>query len=187
MKTSYKVKPLSRDNIRKIAKKIRAICGIEDRQQFPVIEFLEFILEKFGYIYDICPKSELQSEYAKTIPAQKVVKIREDVYERAIQGRPRDIFTIAHEIGHALLHDNLQEIALARNDENIKAFEKPEWQANTFAGELIAPSDTLEGLDVEEIADLYKCSLQVAEIQLDNYHKLKKATKRLESLVTIDS
>lgn len=174
MNSSYKVKPLSRANIRKIAKKIRAICGIGDRQAFPVIEFLEFILEKFGYIYEICPKSELQSEYAKTIPSEKVVKIREDVYERAIKGNPRDIFTIAHEIGHALLHDNLQEIALARSDENVKTYEKPEWQANTFAGELIATSDSLEGLEIEEIADLYRCSLQVAEIQLDNFQKLKK-------------
>ena len=48
--------------------------------------------------------------------------IREDVYERAIQGVPRDIFTIAHEIGHAILHDDIQEIALARNDEKINMY-----------------------------------------------------------------
>lgn len=171
METFYKVKPLSRKNIREIAKKIRKICGIKDKQEFPVVIFLEFILEKFDYIYDICPKSELQSEYAKTIPSQKVMKIREDVYERAIQGVPRDIFTIAHEIGHAILHDDIQEIALARNDEKIKAFENPEWQANTFAGELIAPSDSVIGLKIEEIANIYNCSLQVAEIQLNNCYK----------------
>lgn len=171
MESTYKVKPLSRRNIREIAKKIRMICGIEDRQEFPVIIFLEFILEKFGYVYDICPKSELQSEYAKTIPSQKVLKIRQDVYERAIQGVPRDIFTIAHEIGHAILHDDIEEIALARNDEEIKPFENPEWQANTFAGELIAPSDTVNGLKIDEIARIYRCSLQVAEIQLKNCFK----------------
>ena len=99
------------------------------------------------------------------------MKIREDVYERATMGVPRDIFTIAHEIGHALLHDDIEEIALARNDENIKAYENPEWQANTFAGELIAPSDTVKGLSVEEIASIYNCSLQVAEIQLNHCNK----------------
>ena len=53
------------------------------------------------------------------------------MYKRQIQGVPRDIFTIAHEIGHAILHDDIEEIALARNDEEIKPFENPEWQANT--------------------------------------------------------
>lgn len=171
METFYKVKPLSRKKIREIAKKIRKICGIQDNQEFPVIIFLEFVLEKFDYTYDICPKSELKSEYAKTIPSQKILKIRQDVYERAINRVPRDIFTIAHEIGHAILHDDIQEIALARNDEEIKAYENPEWQANTFAGELIAPSDTVRGLDIEEIANIYNCSLQVAEIQLNNCYK----------------
>ena len=99
------------------------------------------------------------------------MKIRQDVYERAIQGVPRDIFTIAHEIGHAILHDDIEEIALARNDEEIKPFENPEWQANTFAGELIAPSDSVIGLKIEEIANIYNCSLQVAEIQLNNCYK----------------
>ena len=171
MESSYKVKPLSRSSIRNVAKYIRKICGIQDKQEFPVIVFMEFILDKFDYIYDICHKSELKSEYAKTIPSEKIIQIREDVYERAIQGIPRDIFTIGHEIGHAILHDDIKEIALARADEKINAFENPEWQANTFAGELIAPSDTLKDMTIEEIMNTYNCSLQVAEIQYSNCNK----------------
>ena len=170
MEASFKAQPLSRKFIRNLAKQVRLLCDIKDNQEFPVIKFMEFLLSKFDYTYHICQKEELQSEYAKTIPAKKIMMIREDVYERAVSGVPRDIFTIAHEIGHAVLHD-IDTIALARNDEKIKAYENPEWQANTFAAELIAPSDIVKNLSIDEIVNIYNCSYQVAEIQLQNSNK----------------
>ena len=35
---------------------------------------------------------------------ENCIKIREDVYERAIKGYGRDRFTLAHELGHFLMH-----------------------------------------------------------------------------------
>ena len=95
------------------------------------------------------------------------MKIREDVYERAVNESPRDLFTICHEFGHALLHDSASSIELARGKESVKAYEDPEWQANTFAAELLAPSDVIVGMSIEEVAEVYKCSMQVAKIQLE--------------------
>ena len=164
---SYKARPLSRKNIRKITRLIRESIGISDEEAFPVIPFLESALAKFGYNYDICEEEELRDNYALTIPSKKILKIREDVYLRAMNNVPRDLFTISHEFGHAFLHDN-DTIALARGEEKIKAYEDPEWQANTFAAELMAPSDAVRGMSIEEIMRKYNCSKQVAEIQSHN-------------------
>ena len=160
---SYKAIPLSRKNIRKIARLIRESIGISDEEAFPVIPFLERALDKFDYNYDICEEEELRNNYALTIPSKKILKIREDVYLRAMNNVPRDLFTISHEF----LHDN-DTIALARGEEKIKAYEDPEWQANTFAAELMAPSYAVRGMSIEEIMRKYNCSKQVAEIQSRN-------------------
>ena len=164
---SFKATPLSRKNIRKIARLIRESIGVSDKEAFPVIPFLESVLKKFDYDYDICEESELKDKYAVTIPSKRLMKIREDVYLGAMNNNPRDLFTIAHEFGHAFLHDT-DTIVLARGEEGIKAYENPEWQANTFAAELLAPSDAIEGIDIEEIMRRYNCSKKVAEIQAHN-------------------
>ena len=164
---SYKAIPLSRKKIREITKLIRKSLNIPDNSSFPIIVFLERIIDKFGYDYDICEENELKYDYAITIPSKKQLKIREDVYLRAINNVPRDLFTIAHEIGHALLHDN-DTIVLARSEDKVRAYEDPEWQANTFAAELMVPSDVITGMDIEDIMQTYNCSKAVAEIQLCN-------------------
>ena len=166
---SYKAIPLSRKNIRKIARLIRESIGISDEEAFPVIPFLERALDKFDYNYDICEEEELRDNYALTIPSKKILKIREDVYLRAMNNVPRDLFTISHEFGHAFLHDN-DTIALARGEEKIKAYEDPEWQANTFAAELMAPYYLIYNMSVEEISRGCGMSYTASKIQYSKYH-----------------
>ena len=164
MESSYKAEPLSRKKIREITKYLRKLCGISMKQEFPVVKFMECLLEKFEYTYEICSEEELPKDYARTIPSEKILQVREDVYMKAVNGNGRHIFTIAHEIGHVILHD-FETVSFARADEKIKVYEDPEWQANTFAGELIAPADVLEDLSIDEIVEKYNCSIQVALIQ----------------------
>ncbi|MCM3625603.1 hypothetical protein HN020_14990 [Brevibacillus borstelensis] len=61
-------------------------------------------------------------------------------------------------------------IALARNEkeEEIPAFKNPEWQANTFAAELLAPPHIIKGLSAAEVALTCGVSKDVASIQLKN-------------------
>ncbi len=162
---SYKAIPLSRKNIQNMTNRLRKIFEISLDEAFPIVEFLEKIIPEFGYTIEICEPYEMQKEYALTLPEEKVLKIREDVYIGAAKENPRDLFTIAHEIGHIFLHDS-KSIALARSDYKIKKFEDPEWQANTFAAELLVPSNVIKSKTIEEIVKTYKCSRKVAEIQL---------------------
>lgn len=71
------------------------------------------------------------------MPQDSLIILREDVYEGAHEGNGRDRMTVAHEIGHLLMHKN---IAFARAERvEIRAFESSEWQAKCFSGELLSP------------------------------------------------
>lgn len=84
----------------------------------------------------------------------------------------RDRFTIAHEIGHFILHKpGMIELARTQTVQDIPIYKKPEWQANTFAGELLAPPQVIRGLSLEEVSSSCGVSLQVSEIQLKNMNK----------------
>ncbi|MBB6285304.1 ImmA/IrrE family metallo-endopeptidase [Geobacillus subterraneus] len=164
----YVAKATSRINIRELTNTIRKLLGLYEERYFPIIEFLEFGL---GYIfpdfsYEIVSPLDMKSDYGVTYPQTNKIKLREDVYENAIAGSPRDRFTVAHEIGHLIMH-RPGSIALARsqNAEIIPTYKDPEWQANTFAAELLAPPHLIVGLSIKEIAISCGVSLEVARIQ----------------------
>ena len=101
-----------------------------------------------------------------TNPATKTIKIREDVYDRACEGHGRDRFTLAHELGHYLLHDDVT-VGLARSGDgaSVVTYCDPEWQANAFAGELLMPHDLIQNMSIGEIAAQCKVSYSAAELQ----------------------
>src|SRR5690554_4390644 len=94
-------KPMSRKKIRKFANMIRSACNKEKTHEFPVVHFLENIMPIIceDFIYDIVEDHELDCE-ARAFPNCHEIRIRKSVYEGAYYGNPRDLFTIAHEIGH---------------------------------------------------------------------------------------
>ena len=89
------------------------------------------------------------------------------MYLRAVSGEGRDRLTIAHEVGHLFLHDN-DSIALCRLDpsEKLKPYEDPEWQANAFAGELLASSYLISEMTGGEVSKRCGVSASAAAIQL---------------------
>lgn len=162
------VTPMSRKNLREIANGFRAICGLEDRLYFPIVQFIEFVLPELGYDYEYVPVKEMGNAYGVTHTGMRVMKIREDVYERAINGNPRDRFTLCHELGHFLLHTP-ERVSFARGE--VPAYMRPEWQANAFAGELMAPYRLVVNMMPQEIADKCGMSYTAAKIQFNCYHK----------------
>lgn len=161
--------PRSRISIREYATLVRKSLDIENAFEFPIMFFLEHVLEEIfeGFCYDIVPDEEMGNRAGETFPELNLIKIKESVYEGALRGNPRDRFTIAHEIGHLFLH-RPGSVSYARADKKIKPYQDPEWQANTFAGELLVPMDLIRGLSANHIADKCKVSFQVANIQLNS-------------------
>src|SRR5579859_7001348 len=138
---SFVVPPLSRRKIREYADRIRQQLAIGE-PYFPIVEVVELVLPNVipGFVLDICDEAEMTEQFGRgchgmTFPDEKVMHIREDIYQRARRGEGRDRLTFAHELAHLLLHSG-QRFA-RRATQNTKPFMQSEWQANCFAGELL--------------------------------------------------
>lgn len=159
---------MSRRNLREFVDEFRKMFGMENVLYFPIVKFIEWILPELGFDYEIVAAKEMGNAYGVTHTGMRVMKIREDVYEGAVRGNPRDRFTLCHELGHFLLHTP-DRVSFARG--YIPTYMNPEWQANVFAGELLAPCKLVRGMTPQEIADKCGMSLTAAQIQYKEYHK----------------
>ncbi|WP_214889816.1 ImmA/IrrE family metallo-endopeptidase [Exiguobacterium sp. s142] len=170
----YKTKPRSRKDLRMFAYILRQALGYSDLARLDIVRVLEHDLVKvFGddFEYEVVEVDEME-EYAICLPDLCKIIIREDVYVEAAKGYVRHRFTIAHEIGHLFLHHDVKKLArIGGKLPDLKVFENPEWQANEFAGEFLAPSHLIGNLSVEEIATTFNVSKQVAIKRYNNVRK----------------
>lgn len=162
------VAPMSRKRIREFALEIRKSLGFKEIYEFPIVEFIEWYLPKMGLEYEIKPVCEMNDTYGLTNTGNATLCLREDVYEGAVRGNPRDRFTLCHELGHFLLHTP-DRVSFARGD--IPTYCNAEWQANTFAGEILAPYNLVCCMTPDEIACKCKMSYQAATIQYQSCRK----------------
>lgn len=146
---------ISRKGIRSFVKYVRELCGFQDSVYFPVVEFFELKLPELvdDFTYEIVEYESMKDKEGETIPSRNLIKIREDVYDKAIAGDGRARFTILHEVGHLLMHDN-DRVALCRasGSATMKTYEDPEWQADVFAGEMLMAEHLIKNMSVDEIA-----------------------------------
>lgn len=166
------VPPLSLKQIRKRCELIRTIFDIPLNAPVDIVKVFEYILTQIGVEFEIVPKHEMGTKHGETIPSENRIRIREDVYERACNGYGRDRLTMAHELGHLLLH-RAETITFAREDGDIPPYKDPEWQAIAFAGELLAPYEYIKDMSVIDIASHYGITEKAASIQ----RRRKKVSK----------
>jgi len=137
--------------------------------KFPIMRLLERISK---YV----PGSDFKVEedfyfkdgvHAETDVVNRLIRIRESVYDSACDGNGRDRMTITHEIGHLLLVCEFG-FTLQRNfsKREVLPFEDPEWQAKCFAGELLAPSHLIGGMTAGQVATTFGVSYEAAQVQL---------------------
>lgn len=171
---SFKAKPRSIKDIIEKAELIRTVTEMAmdtKTEQFPILHFAEIIIPQIAedFTFVIGSKEEMGNNLGLTDIKEKTITIREDVYENAYNGNGRDLFTIAHEVGHVLLHSeqNIQQLART-NKETIKPYENPEWQADTFAAELLMPASMITEDDtVFTVARRFGVSYSAARIRLN--------------------
>lgn len=174
---STKAEPRSKQKIEAEVEQFRRNCKLVSikGKATDVLKILDLSSEVYGYEYQVVEDDKLSDNvYAETDLIQKKIYIKESVYNRAAEGSTRDRFTIAHEIGHIIMHTN--RIIVCRGEE-IKKYEYPEWQADHFAAELLVPVFHINDLSVEEIADKYKVSKKVAQIRKNRANSLKIPAK----------
>lgn len=103
----------------------------------------------------------------------------------------REIFTLAHEIGHVILHMNKGESFI---DDNItisgRSTDEKEQEANYFAACLLMPADDVERFLDLELADFSKRGLpamDIARIMSEFNVSFDMALNRLENLEKINT
>ncbi len=158
--------PISRKDIRMMAKKIRIIEKSNGKYFFDIVHFLEVTLPKIDPSFTFLVKTirEMGECHGLTYPDRNEIQIREDVYERACEGSGRDRLTMAHELFHLLYHGK-ENISYARSG-SIETYRNPEWQADAFGGELLIPYDLVIGMNPHQVAIECQVSLAAAKCQL---------------------
>lgn len=165
----YKAEPLSNEIIIDITQQLRKLLRCKPNTPLDIIAILEYAMPELDKNFDFVIKeaSEMKLDtHAYTDPQLNQIVIRDDIYERARRGEGRDRFTIAHEIGHYILHNkNIIPLTRVYPNEKIKVYENIEWQADAFAGELLCPSCAIADMDILAISQVYGVSIKAATAQ----------------------
>lgn len=154
--------------------KAAAAARAKARQHLPssssiavdIVRLLDKLNDTGAISMEICEFKDMPHEYAKARPATGELYVRMDTYLNAANGAPRDRFTLAHELGHLILHaDVVPEFAFSQSPSNHDFREDAEWQANEFAAWfLVDPTQKEKIKTPRDIAHNFKVSHEVAGI-----------------------
>ena len=167
---------MSRGTIRAYADKIRTFLGFGTKDYIHIPKLFDklsvFLNERgFEFDYEVLPDDDKifeNKEEAFTDMITGIIYIKESVMEEACRrSYRRGTFTLAHELGHYLLHYLQYDVKLARvSDEiNVPIYCDPEWQADTFASEFLMAFDECVHMSAEEIRKTYHVSRKAAEVR----------------------
>lgn len=149
---------------------------------FDVMQYLEFHMVT-EHEFDYAVRDLGYGVWAET--RQKMVTLSPQTYEKAIQGQGFARFTVAHEIGHAVLHQRLLMTKLFHssshgdqlsNTEHFETYCHPEWQANEFAAAVLMPQSGMSLLRqryvrreefLAKVTDVFKVSPAAASYRLE--------------------
>ena len=171
----FRVSPRSTDDIAATAQSIRTQLGVENEPYFNVIGLLEDLLyQEWDQIrFEVCDYAEMEGAEGHTCPQGTFIALREDVYRDACRGDGRARFTVAHELGHLVLHTN-QPLRRATHGE-LKPYLSSEWQADMFAAQLLMPAKFFSWVDTEQaIIQRHGVSYTAASKRLDYLKKKGK-------------
>lgn len=164
----YKAPPASRQRIRGLARIVRRACGYENTPYFPIIHFLEIDLTQIipDFELEVIAHKDMKNKCGETKPFEHRILLNETIYSKAISGDGFARLTVAHEIGHLLMHGvDSHSLRKVKSSEHLKTFEDPEWQADVFGGELLAPHYLIDELTIDEIAKFCGVTKRAATIQ----------------------
>jgi hypothetical protein len=147
----FPVTPLSRPKIREAAVHARGVLRLpEGRINIP--RLLDD-LTRFGIYYDVFDAHSApvpRQVEACYVPEDRTLYIRDSVFKQMCEGGQRAVFTVGHELGHAVL---LHRRTLNRQTTSeLPRYCNSEWQANTFSAEFTMP-----------LAEIWKYGLDTAE------------------------
>jgi hypothetical protein len=153
---------------------------LNDPSPFPVASFWEFDLqEHYGVVTGVgglIPDGVEGLTTAEREDRRTTILVPEDVYGDLLDDQPRARFTVAHEVGHAILHAQQMHATGARptmyRRSAVVAYRDPEWQANAFGAALLAPAPAVLtavrrwGFDIDRLAAVFGMSTSAMDVRL---------------------
>ena len=154
------------ETIRALAQQLRATLGIE-HQAAPDLQRILAELPKVLPEIRIEIVRELKGAAALAWVDSRGLSITKDVFEGLARGDARARFTIAHEIGHLVLHRNRGSRRLFRGAPDKLRFAslRLEREAMIFASEFLMPAALAKFQTVEEIERNFRVSRTAASIR----------------------
>lgn len=155
---------------------------LEEACAAPILQIFEGgLTEAYGVGYGV---EELPyGTEARFDPGSNEIILDVQVYLDLYDGQSRARFTVAHEIGHAILHGRYYKEILTGNRKakflnrgDIPHYADPEKQANRFASEFLMPTPLVEelmrqGCSPLDLAHIFHVSFSAAEIKYTNVRK----------------
>ena len=176
----FPVAPSSRLKIRASAQHARQVLGLgPGRIKIP--RLLDD-LTRFGIYFDVFDHSsgpvppEVEACY---VPEERTLYIRDTVYAEMDKGGMRAVFTLGHELGHAVLAHrrtyNRQSIV------GVPVYSQSEWQANRFSAEFTMPLTEIIQYQLftpELVANFFGVSPAAARVRLEDLEQHSELRKK---------
>jgi len=171
---NFLVRPRSWESIDQDAMIMRETYDLQDVTFMPVIELLEHVLcnELNEISLELVEDGEAQGFEGCTALDGKTIYLRNSVYIGAYKDQARHRFTVAHELGHAVLHAGQTPTMAFLSNHPDKPFCQSEPQANRFAASLLVPLKLLKPTDDElAVSSRFGVSKSTARIRLKEYRE----------------
>lgn len=143
------------------------------RFKLDCISIFEITLPSAGYNYRTVEVDEIDDCAAFTIPEEKIVVLREDVYAKLHAHQVFGRSTVVHELSHLALRHHLTLHRGATLGQH-KFFEDSEWQAKALTAALMMPLEAaIAARSPRELAELCGTSVESATYRIKTLVKLK--------------
>ena len=169
----FPVAPRKRTDIRAIAQNARDVLQLPSGK-LDSPRLLDVLSAEYGVHYDIFDKQsapvpmEVEACY---VPEDMTIYIRDSVFDQMAKGGQRAVFTIGHELGHAVL---AHRRTYNRQVSAVPIYCNSEWQANTFAAEFTMPLSEIRFRELhtaEAISNFFGVSPAAAATRLTDLRK----------------
>ena len=169
---TYKAMKLHRYDITRIVRIFRKKLNMENNLKINVADVLENKLPQIinGFNYEAVNDTDLLTSEAEYDILNNKLYIRESTYEYALDGCPHSRLTFGHEFCHIICHP-IVRLCKIKQGIIIPKENNPEWQANVFGGEFLAPSYLIGNRTVEEIESDFNVSHTCAKIQKREHNR----------------
>ncbi|WP_417308895.1 ImmA/IrrE family metallo-endopeptidase [Devosia sp.] len=159
----------------KRAAKLRDILGLTNARRLDATELLERAAVSGLIIgHEEVEDASLPYDAAQWHAEPKKIIIRQSVMLRSVEDDPRPLFTVAHELAHAVLGHPTRNRRASGQLQFGRHIEQQEADADALAAALLAPMDLIVDLQptsARVIAEEFGIPIWIAERRLVDYQK----------------